>query len=376
MIDPAAYRAADTRAYRSSSEWIWRQILCGSHLDGSGFPADVESIQDLRPLIDSIDNGRFHKFVRELNGLRPDDMNLLVALMHQFAWFYVQAFQDRNAVLPVNGLLSHLPVFRKIVAQVRHRSVLEIGGGSGFLSFFLATEPKIEQQARIEITPSFYVLQSLINSFLYGPRFEDRALAQDPPLIATDFTRGMTEILPGMEGTPRFALPLRASVKLFPWWRIPEAFSDDTTYDVVVSKANLFEMSNGAYMIYFTNISRRLSPEGVVLIQDLGTGQAIAPYDRLEQSLSYGFRPLVYCRENSPLHPLASDNVLLVREGHPHWDDAARDFSAEHFPATLPLVRQMYGLDLPAGDQIGRRALVQEFVKRFVARRGAASPVE
>ncbi|MCR9177786.1 MAG: hypothetical protein NXI19_17525, partial [Alphaproteobacteria bacterium] len=108
MIDPAAYDDAESRAYRASSSWRWRALMTASVLDHSSFPMRVRSILDLKPLLDAMDMMRFERHVRELGGLREDDLDLLATAMQRVALFYIQTFHDPNVVVPLNSLLSLL----------------------------------------------------------------------------------------------------------------------------------------------------------------------------------------------------------------------------------------------------------------------------
>jgi len=367
MIDPAAYDDAESLAYRASGSWTWRGLMSGSVLDYSNFPVRVRSIHDLKPLINAMDQMRYEHHLREIGGLREDDLVALSAVTKALARFFIHTFHDPNVIIPLGSLVSHLLVFRKISALPRRERMLEIGGGSGFLPLFTAKADGFGHRNQIEVTQSFYVLQSLLNSHLFGIRFSDRAVDAPPPAPIEALARSAGIITAGFEPTARLGFDVSPAMTQYPWWKVNEAFDPERPYDVAVSNANVYEMTLDAFILYFSNLSKCLAPEGVVLFQEVGATGRSQGVDRLAMLLDYGFRPLVNADRGTGERPLSCDNVVLVKDTHPHWNDTAQDFSTQHFPTDVPLVRAMFGLDRPAGSNLPRHDLLKRFVASFQA---------
>lgn len=357
MLDPAAYHDAETRGFRSIANWTWQSMMTTSALEPSSFPVRVDSIRDLRPLLDSMHQSRFPKFLAELRGLSEAEVDEVVDGLVRFARFFVQTFQGDAIPLPLNTMLSSYLVARKLRALPRHETMLEIGPGAGYLPFFTGPEHGFRARTQIEVTQSLYLMQSLVNAFLFGERYADRAIATEADAAVGTLTDGMRIRHGVYERIPTVTWRPQPAMTQVPWWRIDDALDGRTTYDVIVANANLYEMTFGAFVYYFEAFKRCLAPHGAVLIQDLGLRRGAETLNRMDTLIALGYRPLVHVVAGKDARGMASENLLLVTEGHAHWGDAARDFKSEHFPDSLPLVRAVYGLDREKGADVTREDL-------------------
>jgi hypothetical protein len=363
MIDPAGYADAEARAARAANSWTWQQMLSTSALGDGRFPLRVNSILDLKPLVEGMNHARYQLFLEERAGLRESDLAEVTSVLRTYAMWYLRTFNDDRVILPFNTLMAYWVTQRKLSALLAHsgsgRHVLEIGGGAGMLAFFVAQARSTHHFTQIEIAPSFYVLQSLVNAHLFGTGFDNRAVPVDQSLGLESMIMASRKSLTTLEPVVRVPMEVKKTATLYPWWTLDEALAPSTTYDVVISNGNTFEMTYGAFLTYYTTLPGCLAPHGVVLLQDLGAGRRASEHDRLAGLIDLGYRPLVFCERGNGDRPLANANVLLVRDTHPLWDEAARDFETEHFPSHVPLVRAVFGLDEAPGRMVSRKELIQ-----------------
>lgn len=362
MIDSATYDDAEARARQSVRSWTWATMMTASEFDNSGFPKRVRTLHELKPLLDAMNPRRFHKYVEELNGLSKNDIQQLLHAIQKFCKFVQITFQAGPTVLPLNTLMSEYLTYLRVSKIPNHESILEIGAGSGYLPFFTAQSPGFERRTQIEVTQSLYLLQSRVNSFLFGEKFQD--IAMNLPRTA--------EIGELVESTmrerhkfhePPISIELSRSIRatMHPWWTIDRVLDGSVQYDVVVSKGNIAEMSFPAFIYYFQNLRNCLKKNSFILIQDLGAEGKVGYNERLNAFLSFGYKPLVYVDPKQGSKPFSDVNLLLICEEHPLWKHTASDFSNQHFPRDLPLVRAVYGLDRPRGEILSREELFERF---------------
>ncbi len=358
MIDPAAYNDAETRGYRSMANWVWQSMMTTSKLEPSAFPLRVESVRDLRPMLDSMHQSRFAKFVAELRGLSEAELDEVADGLARFARFYVRVFQDDTVPLPLNTMLASYLTARKLRALPHRATMLEIGPGCGYVPFFTGAEHGIRSRTQIEVTQSLYLMQALVNDFLFEERTLDLAVAAETGAAVGTLTDGMRIRHGVYDRIPSVTWRPEPAMTQVPWWRVDDALDGRTTYDVIVANANLYEMTFGAFAYYFEAFRNCLAPHGAVLVQDLGLRRGHETLNRMDTLIALGYRPLVHVVAGKDRYAMATENLLLVTSGHPHWDDAARDFKADHLPEQVAMVRAVYGLDRPEGDRVTREQLM------------------
>ncbi|MDF1792275.1 MAG: hypothetical protein P1U88_10220, partial [Thalassobaculaceae bacterium] len=293
MIDPTTYNEAEARGFRSISNWVWQSMMTTSALEPSSFPMRIQSVRDLRPLLDSMHQSRFAKFVAELKGVSEQEIDEIVAGIARFARFYVRTFHDGTVPLPMNTMLSSYLVSRKLRALPQRGSMLEIGPGAGYLAFFTGAEHGFATRTQIEVTQSLYLMQALVNGLLFEERYQDLAVTDENAAALGTLTDGMRIRNSAYEQTPTLHWRPDPAMVQVPWWRIDDALNGSTTYDVIVANANLYEMTFGAFAYYFENFRHCLAPHGAVLLQDLGLRRGHETLNRMDTLISLGYRPLV-----------------------------------------------------------------------------------
>ncbi len=172
---------------------------------------------------------------------------MLVRALAQAVLFQRAHLPRRAPLVPLSTMTSALALYKKIAADPGPTigSVLEVGPGCGYLSYYLASNPLLQDYSQVEACESFYILQSMINSHLLGHQFRDFAIDC---------------------GAPDRTLRVRKDVELPCWSRKrglpkhnchhfrggPCATVLDRKYDVVTSNANLSEFSSEALRDYLT----------------------------------------------------------------------------------------------------------------------------
>lgn len=249
-MDIAWYRRAETLAAQNVDNWRHTQAQYPETFATVRFPIRVESVADLLKIADSMQDGRFDYYQAEIGGLTPAEAHVLANALASFARFFQRTFHTRRFLLPFDTMLSAYVLSLKVGAWCA-KEVLEIGPGCGYFGFFLTPGMRYTQ---IEVTESFYVLQSLVNDHLFGERHAERAVE------AT-----ITGCVP----------PAEPAIIHLPWWRIEDAAEQQ--YDVVMCNAALNEMSQEAMQGYVALAAKTLRPDGVFIAQGWGGGSLSTP---------------------------------------------------------------------------------------------------
>lgn len=378
-MDAASYRLSETLAKRGMRSLRQTGIHAPEFFESTGFLTRVESMEDLVVLLDVMHNNRFDDFVAELGGLTDADMAELLDAFAEYARFFLTQFPSSEIPIPLSGMLSQYAIALKLRGIPERRTVLEIGPGSGLLSFFLARDPGIERYDQVEATESFYLLQSLVSRHVYGTRFLDHAQldTRSAGLGGIDFEAVRTrhrDILPNYEQPQSLTVERRPRAEHFPWWRLEDVAA--RRYDVVTSNANLTEFSETALRYYAALFVTVLKPTGVLLAQCPGGGRTSGDV-ALRALMDVGLRPLVIAARyigRNPKHPaalpegkqLTTANLVFLPPGHPAYERATDP--SQKLPiidATDPLTRSIMGLDWDKGPVRSRDEVMAAVAERI-----------
>jgi hypothetical protein len=357
MLDPQTYRASELLAKSMIPHWRIAQTHNLDHFERAGFPVRISSIRELGPIIDTMQERRFAKYVSELGGLSDTEYEITLAACCDAVLFQMTYLPHREPVLPISTLLSALALYKKLCGvNESFKSVLEIGPGCGYLSFFLKHHRALENYSQIEACESFYLLQNLVNLYCFGHHCDDRALPHENTPGIDVFAQEGPATEPSSKVRPKGLSPCSYH---YPWWRIGELLSQDRRFDLVTSNANLLEFNPAALDDYLALLQRVLSPEGAFVVQCTGFPAHGSDEQLLAKMHAKGFAPLFFVQQNkpikNPLEPAALSagtlssvqfdvtNALFVRSGHPlfaryHQKPGGR----LHFAATEPVVGRVY----------------------------------
>jgi len=340
MLDPQTYRSSEQLAKSLIPSWRVSQIHNVDHFERAGFPVRLGSVRELGQIIDTMQENRFTRYMAELGGLTQAEFDLIVEACKDAVRFQLRFLPHRQPVLPISTILSAYALYKKMRGiDPNFRSVLEIGPGCGYVSFFLARHASLTNYSQIEACESFYMLQNLVNLYCFGSRLDERAL---PPenIPAVDY---FVNPRPDMESSPRVrlgAVPPRCSH--YPWWRIGELVSKEVRFDIVTSNANLLEFNAPALDDYLSLMHQCLNPDGAFLVQCTGFPASGTVDQLLEKIFAKGFAPLFFAKELTPTRfmgdegrsglverltsvaredvSFTTNNALFVKAGHRLFD--------------------------------------------------------
>jgi hypothetical protein len=378
-MDAATYRLSETLAKRAMRSLRQTGIHAPEYFQSTGFLTRSESIDDLIVLLDVMHNNRFDDFMAELGGLSDAAMDDVLDAFADYARFFMTTFPSADIPMPLSGMLSQYAIARKIRGIPDRATVLEIGPGSGLLSFFLARDPGIERYDQVEAVESFYLLQSLVNRRVYGHRFVDHAQLDAAAVglggIAFDTIRKhQPNVLDNYEPASSLPVERKPRAEHFPWWRLDAVA--ERRYDVVTSNANLNEFNESALRYYAGLFATVLKPTGVFLAQCPGGGRTSGAAV-IQALMDVGLKPLsVVARhiDNGTRQPTAlpegkqvvTANLIFLPPGHPAFDRTATvGQTIPIIDATDPLVRSILGFDVPGGPARTREDMLAAIAERL-----------
>ena len=346
MIDSAAYRANETNAKRAIADWRLSNINDPYVFQNQGFPVRVDSFLDLAQILDTMQEGRFDYYMKELDGFTHEDTTFFVKVCLDYIDFYRSLFQRERVVVPLSTLISHFVVFKKLLGyDPGFTRVLELGPGCGYLSFFLRHHAPLADYTQIESTESFYLLQSHINSHVFGSRFAEHALSRHALQDHAKYVPKLNWHNPFHYEEQKFInVKTEPVCNHFPWWRIGDVAN--RRYDIVTSNANLNEFSNEALFQYLSLIRDVLADDGAIVAQCLGGGPPT--YESIFAKMkSAGFVPVALIQGHDvPDRLFVVSNAVFVGEKHPLYSKYAN--VTPQFPLldrSMSFVNRMYFLN-------------------------------
>jgi hypothetical protein len=304
-MDVTQYRRAEKAARRALRSWRQSQMMNPVVFERNGFPSRIDSMADLLEMIDTMQEGRFDLYMKELGGLEAmREVPWFVAALTDFVRFFAATFHDSQVRLPLSTMLSHLALAIKLLPWITPDSrVLEIGPGCGYLPFLI--KGRIRSYDQIETTECFYLLQQLVNHWCYGEQAREYAAEAPPARVEPLLPMGDYE-------TPVVALDnADPHCAHWPWWLAAAAKGP---FDVITSNANLSEMADNALCGYAELMRRTLTAEGVLIVQCFGGGHENTTSQRIFNVLAgVGLKPLFIAGRS----PLVVGNGVFVRG---EWD--------------------------------------------------------
>lgn len=317
MLDASAYRSNETNAKRAIADWRLSNINDPYIFQNQGFPVRVDSFLDLAQILDTMQEDRFDFYIKEIGGFTEEDKELFVKVCLDYVDFYHSVFQRDRVVLPLSTMMAHFVIYKKLSGFSPNFSrLLELGPGCGYLSFFLRDHKSLVDYTQIESTESFYLLQSHINSHIFGSRFDEHALSKHALNDHGAYHPKLKWHNPFHYEEQKVVSIARDPVcNHFPWWRIGDVAK--RKYDIVSSNANLNEFSREALFQYLSLIRDVLSDDGVIISQCLGGGPPT--YDSIFANMkSAGFVPVGLVQiDNVPGRIFVVTNGIFVGEKHP-----------------------------------------------------------
>src|SRR6267143_1063081 len=355
MLDPVAYRANETNAKRAIADWRLSNINDPYIFQNQGFPVRTDSFLDLAQILDTMQEGRYDYYMKELGGFTEEDTDFFVRICLDYIDFYRSLFQRDRIIVPLSTLISHFVVYKKLLGyNPRFQRLLEIGPGCGYLSFFLRHHESLADYTQVESTESFYLLQSDINSHVFGARFAEHALSREALHDHGAYVPKLNWHNPfHYEEQKIITVESEHVCNHYPWWRIGEVAS--RRYDLVTSNANLNEFSREALFQYLSLIRDVLADDGAIIAQCLGGGKPT--YESIFADMkSAGFVPVaLLAGDNIPGRIFVVSNAVFIGEKHPLYTQYAS--ATPQFPMmdrSLSFLNRIYFLneEQPARKQV------------------------
>src|SRR5271163_4913686 len=95
-MDITAYRRAETAAISSLMSWRDLQAHRPVTFEFVGFPTRADSVMDLRPILDTMQEGNWDPIQREMGGLSKRDVGDLVDALRSWREFAEATFGIRD----------------------------------------------------------------------------------------------------------------------------------------------------------------------------------------------------------------------------------------------------------------------------------------
>jgi hypothetical protein len=341
MLDTARYRLAEQIAKQQLPTWRIAQRHALEVFEKAGFPVRAESLADLRPLLDTMQENRFDGYMRELGGLTPANEALLVGALREIGLFQLKYFNSQEIIIPFSTVMSALAIYHKIsILKPGFRNVLELGPGCGYTMLFFAQHPALENYSSVEACESFYLLQSLLGTHVFGTGLREYAAVAGEPPPQPAWQGGVSSHASEYEHLNTLDLSRvsrhREVCSHYPWWRIPDLAACGRKFDVVTSNANLNEFSTSALSEYLALSCELLADDGIFFFQCPGwnhDGREVMKF-----LYEAGFAPLFLAQGTVELQLAGPDggaqrsihqeftvpNGVLIKRGHPLWAERFR----------------------------------------------------
>ncbi len=207
-LDIEQYRRWETLAKNNLDSFRIGQKHNLDVFEKVGFPVRAESLDSIRALLDTMQEGRFDAYMADLGGFSEEERTLFTEACVDLIRFQATYFPYQDPVVPFDALIAAFSIFLK-VRQLKpdFTTVLEFGPGCGYLAFFLRQMDALENYTQVEACESFFLLQNKVNQFLFAERFRARL-----PIAGLDGYRSyypeLPEPLQSAAITPPFTLQM------------------------------------------------------------------------------------------------------------------------------------------------------------------------
>lgn len=296
MLDISLYRQNEGLAKNELSKWQTRSRHSLEAFEKIGFPVRVDNISQLRALLDTMSENRYTPFLEAMGGFTKEEHDFFVDTCVDSIKFNNFLFPNKKPILALNNLMQGMLFYVLINRLGNYTSLLELGCGSGFISFFMAKKKDLTLYTQTEVCESFYLLQSHIGKFLFGDSFYESALDGGYGVSNLWTSSGF-----GADAEDTTEINIFENKKKrashYPWWKLGELASNDDKFDIVASNANLLEFSRSALLDYLPLIQKKLKEDGLFVFHCSGS-----PFNGTIETLfkdlyEHEFAPLFFISE-------------------------------------------------------------------------------
>ena len=107
MFSINEYRDSEKHHLSSIDSYVFSSMHNLDLFQSMGFPVRIERLRNLSLIIDSMQQNRFDRYMKELNGLHQNEFHLIVSALTKFAKLQSINFGDWECRLPITTFLLH-----------------------------------------------------------------------------------------------------------------------------------------------------------------------------------------------------------------------------------------------------------------------------
>lgn len=333
MLDINYYRFAEEKAKNSIPTWLISKRYNLDVFEREGFPIRLNNTQQLSQIFNTMQEERFDIYMKEIGGFCANDLSIFISALKKSIEFQRLFFPKKDIILPLDTLMAFFVIYKKIYGlNPNAKTILEIGPGSGFSSFFLNIFESLTNYTYTEACESFYILQNNINFFMFKEQFIQHAIENEDD--RTYFLPEKFSYLSGSlekELSITYAKKTKCNYNAYPWWRLNDLANAKVQYDIVTSNANLLEFSEGALNDYLSIIKKTISDNGMFFVHCPGYN-LLRNYNYLFDKLFEFKLAIVFCanweieyncpKTNKKIEKkFRVPNFVIVNEKHKLYDE-------------------------------------------------------
>jgi hypothetical protein len=288
------YRNLENLAKAMSASFREQDKQFPATFEKVNFPVRLNSIAEAHKLCNWNSFGTFEKYMRFSNGLSNDDIDLLLEDLKSFVEFQKTFFPQDKIYLPIEQFYKSLMLFKIAEVLGVKGDVFEIGPGVGTNALIFGKHTTSYHAT--EVTESFYIFQSMLYSFVYKNKFDDAIWHGIKDYNCCYNTKEQQDdIFPEV-----LVDNTRKTVFQYPYWKMNELYNNNKyEFELVMSNANLLEMTTEALDTYMDFISKKLANNGFFMYFGCGADFFGDNVYLIKKICSYGLKPIAifhgYC---------------------------------------------------------------------------------
>ncbi len=286
MLDHNMYRNLENLAKAMSASFREQDKQFPAAFEKVNFPVRLNSITEAHKLCNWNAYGAFEIYSAFSNGLSDSDVELMLNDLNDFVQFQKTFFPQDKVYLPIEQFYKSLMLYKIANFLGIKGDVFEIGPGVGTNALIFGKNMK--SYAATEVTESFYVFQSMLYSFVFKNRFDDAIWhgVKDYNNCYNTYEQAR-DIFPDTldENVDK-------KVYQYPYWKLGELYNKKDSFELVMSNANLLEMTTEALDTYMDFISKKLNKNGFFMYFGSGASHFGDEMYLINKVCSYGLKPV------------------------------------------------------------------------------------
>ncbi len=318
-LDFSTYRFYEKIAKSQLPNWRIQALFNLDVFQKTGFPIRIESNLELRTIIDTMQEERFEPILNELHGLSEEEYERYLNALESNVRLQLQMYPHLEPLPPFDAMLHALLVNLRLESlKPEFKSLLEIGPGCGYNSFYLKDKNTLENYSVTDACESFYLLQNQVNQYCFGNNYEQKVpldLNYNGPEINRKL--GLSDITLTEIDDHSCNIVNNNVIKCshYPWWQLGNLYDNESTFDIVMSNSNLLEFSKGALVYYLDFIHKKLDSNGYFTVIGSGYYATIEEFEQLNEFIyKAGFAPIMLLQGTADIYDLNSIGKFFDQE--------------------------------------------------------------